>query len=224
MTHFIIQWIDTGIIILAAVLLLRFYFHPKVGWLYKKKWVLFVCAGMILYSLAEAGLGCRKYFSSRIPSRASLEKTIPGNGQAVTADFILSSGDGYELLIPAGYTYVTPRKGGLSLTATREYSAFVVFKASAQASLDNIMDNTLAGLQKNNPDFKLNDRRRIIVSGSEALRSDFSVVKNNVPARSILLLCRKGNALFQLSFSCPEAQFDKLQAEYERIIQSFKIN
>lgn len=224
MVKLIAQFIDNGIMILAAALLLRYYFKPEVKRLYKKKWVLVLCIGLILYSVVEFGLTWREHTQARLPSRESVEKAIQTAGQIVAKDFIFVSGDGYHILIPAGYTYLPSQTGGLSLTATKDDSAFLVLKMQDSASLDRIMDNVLAVMQKKNSTFRLDDRRKIRVNESAAVRIDGSVAKNNVPAKLILVLCQKGNTLLQLTFSCPQKRFAELKPEYEKILMSFKIN
>jgi len=224
MARLIAQCIDNGIMILAAALLLRYYFKPEAKRLYKKKWVLAGCIIMILYSVIELGLAYREHIGSRLPSRESVEKTIQNSGQIVSQDLMFSSEDGYQILIPSGYTYISSQAGGLSLTATREYSAFLVVKMQDPASLDSIMDNALVAMRKRNSTFRLNDRRKISIAESEAVRIDCYVTKDNVPATLILVLCRKGNTLFQLTFSCPQDSFAELKPQYENILNSFKIN
>jgi len=178
---------------------------------------------MILYSVVEFGLAYREHITSRIPSRKSVEKTIRNSGQIVSKDFIFSSGDGYQILIPSGYTYASSRIGGLSLTATKDHSAFIVFKTQDAASLDRITDNVLIAMRERNPTFRLDDRRKIRVNEAEAVRIDCRATRNNVPAKLILVLCQKGNTLFQLTFSCPQELFAELKAEHEKILTSFKI-
>ncbi len=209
--------------LIAAVILLRYYFKPDVKRLYKKKWVLAGCIFMILYSVVEFGLACREHFASRIPSRESVEKAIRSSGQTASEDFVFSSEDGYEILIPAGYTYILSQTGGLSLTATKDYSAFLVVKMQDSASLDAIMDHALAAIRKRHSTLKLNERCNIRISKSNAVRIDCSVTKNNVPAELILVLCRSGSTLFQLTFSCPQEQFRELKPRYEQILKSFKM-
>lgn len=224
MAKLIAQFIDNGIIILAAALLLRYYFKPEAKRLYKKKWVLVVCILMILYSVVEFGLTYCEHTKARLPSRESVEKAIRIAGQIGAEDFIFASGDGYQILIPAGYTYLSSQTGGLSLTATKDDSAFLVLKMRDSASLDSIMDNVVAVMQKKNSTFRLDDRRKFRINESEAVRIDGSVTKNNVPATLILVLCQKGNSLLQLTFSCPQERFAELKPEYEKILMSFKIN
>ena len=224
MVKFIAQCIDNGIMILAAALLLRYYFKPEAKRLYKKKWVLILCILLILYSVVEFGLTYRERITSRIPSRELVEKTIQKSGKLVSENFIFSSGDGYQILIPAGYTYISSQAGGLSLSATKDYSAFVVVKMQDSTSLNRIIDNTLIAMRKRNSTFRLDDRRKIRINKSEAVRIGCSATKNNVQAKLIIVLCRKGNTLFQLTFSCPKKLFAELKAEYEKILTSFKIN
>jgi len=224
MVRFFAQCIDNGFMLIAAAILLRYYFKPEAKRLYKKKWVLAGCIIMILYSVIEFGLAYREYIRAQLPSGASLEKTIQDSGRLVSEDFMFSSVDGYQILIPSGYTYISSQTGGLSLTATKDYSAFVVVKMQASAGLDSSIDDTLVAMQKRHSTFRLNDRRKISIRGSEAVRIDCSVTKNDVPAALILVLCRKGNTQFQLTFSCPQNSFAELKPQYEEILKSFQMN
>ncbi len=222
MANLIAQFVDSGILILAAGLLLWYYFKPETK-LYKKKWVLAGCALILLYSVIKLGMTCRKYAASRVPSKESLEKTIQKSGETADGNFTFSSKDGYQVLIPAGYKYIVPQSGGLLLAATKDNSVFLVARMQDQAGLDTIMDHVLMSLQTKNPVFKLNDRRKININDLDAVRVDCSVTRNGVLARVITVMFRKNNNLFQLTFSCPQESFEGLKAEYWRILKSFEI-
>ncbi len=224
MIKLIAQFADNGIMILAASLLLWYYFKPEAKRLYKKKWVLAACVLLILYNVIEFGAAYREHMASRLPSRESVEKTIQKSGQIAAEDFAFSSKDGFQILVPSGYTYLSSQAGGLSLTATRDNSAFLVLKMQDPASLDMIADNTLAAMRKRNSTFKIDDRRMLVINESQAVRIECSLAKNDVPVKLVLVLVRKGNNLFQLIFSCPQELFAKMKPEYEKILTSFKIN
>ena len=92
------------------------------------------------------------------------------------------------------------------------------------ASIDWIMDNVLAAMQKKHFTFKLVDRSKVRINESEAVRIDCNVTKNNIPARLIIVLCQDSSTLFQLTFSCPQELFTEFKADYEKVLTSFKIN
>ena len=218
------QCIDSVVFILIAVIVLRNYFNPQANQVYKKKIILAGCVFMILYSVIKLGVTYYNYIESRLPSKESIEKKIQNSGQIVSEDFVFTSKDGYQVLIPSGYTYITSQPGGLSLIATMDSSAFVIGLMQDSTSLESIMDKTLVTMQKKNSTYRIDDRYKMIINETEGIRAECSVIKNNIPAKQIIVLCKKGHILFHLMFSCPEGSFKDLKRQYERIIKSFKIN
>ena len=126
MARLIAQWIDNGIMIIAAFLLLRFYFKPEAKRLYKKKWILVGCGIMLLYSVIEIGLAYREHSKTRIPSRAKLEQTILANNTLAEANLVYCSPHGYSILVPKGYAHTHFTSGPFSLTASRDTSGLFV--------------------------------------------------------------------------------------------------
>ena len=100
MIGFILNWADKGIMILAALLLLRYYFNPKNPRLYKKKWVLLASGFIFFYSIFNLVVAYKDYSESRLPSSEKLKETILSDGVILSEDITYSSSDGYQILIP----------------------------------------------------------------------------------------------------------------------------
>ena len=148
MISFILNWIDKAIMICAAFLLLRYYYNPKASRLYKKKWVLFVCGFLLFYSIFDLVVAYRDYPGSRLPSSIELKKTMVSEGTILTENVIYSSPDGYQILIPAGYTYIKGQSGGLSVSAAKEGAALVIAKMSDPNPLDELGSDIIETLKK----------------------------------------------------------------------------
>lgn len=98
----LVKIIDNGILLLAAGVLLRYYFKPEATRLYKNNVVPFACAFMILYSLFEIGSAYREHLQNRTPTRQELAKTIYTNNTLAETDLQYTSPHGYSILIPSG--------------------------------------------------------------------------------------------------------------------------
>ena len=224
MTHLIAQWIDKGITLLAALLLLRFYFKPGVKYLHKKKWVPFACAFLILYSVVEIGLAYREHLSTRIPSKAELETTIHANNTLAEADFMYRSPHGYSILIPKGYAYTHFASGPFSLTEIKDKSAIVVGRQPISDPLDRTVQDTCRYLKQKNPTYSFSAPESVQVGKTPAIRVNAHVTKENVLIESILLFFQNDGRLFQVMCSCPEAAFQENKDQFESIIASLSLD
>ncbi|MBI2438859.1 MAG: DcrB-related protein [Lentisphaerae bacterium] len=223
MTRLIVQWLDNGIMILAAILLLRFYFKPGVTWLYRKKWVAVAGAFMILYSVVEIGLAYRELTRKRVPSRAELEEAIQANNTLAQADLLYRSPHGYSILVPKGYAYTHFTSGSLSLTATRDTSAIIVARQPCHDALEQMVADTCRYLQKKNPTYAFSDQQSIRIGEIPAIRLGVLVTKEDIPVQSVFLFFKRGNELFQIMCTCPARQYAQDRKQFEGIINSLTI-
>ena len=223
MTRLIAQWVDNGIMIVAADVLLRLYFRPEAKRLYKKKWVLLCCTFMILYSVAELGLAHRKHFQSRVPSRAEVEKTILAEGVVFTADQIHSSQDGYEILVPAGYRRVEMASGAVSLVAVKEGVSLLVAVLPTSESLGKTVADAKQHLTSKNSTYVFLAEQSRTLADVNVVTLEFEVTKQGVPMQGLMAMFQKENTLFQVMMSSRQDMFLSQRLEFEKIIQSFTV-
>ena len=223
MAVLIAQFIDNGIMMVAAAVLLRFYFKPVATRLYKKKWIPFACAFMILYSLSEIGLAYREHLQHRLPSQEELEETILASNTVVESDLLYSSPHGYSILIPKGFAYTEFTSGPFSLTAIEGTTGLVVARQSCSDVLDTIVPETCRSLTQKNPTYTFSDERSFSIGGTPATRVKIGVTKENGPVQGIILFFRKGRNLFQVMLSCGAGEFSGKQAQFESVIESLEL-
>lgn len=224
MASLITQWVDNGIMILAAFLLLRFYFKPGAKHLYKKKWVPFACVFMVLYSVVEIGLAYREHSKTRIPSKAELETAILANNTLAEADFVYRSPHGYSILVPKGYAYTHFASGAFSLTAIKDRSAVVVGKHPISDPLDKTVQDTCRYLKQKNETYSFSAPESVRVGKTPAIRLTAQVTKEDVLIESILLFFKKDGQLFQVMCSCPAAVFQENKNQFDSIIASLELD
>lgn len=225
MTHLIAQWIDKGIMILAAFLLLRFYFKPGAKYLYKKKWVPFACVFMVLYSVVDIGLTYREHSKTRIPSKAELERTMLANNTLAEADLVYRSPHGYSILVPKGYAYTHFASGPVSLTVFKDNSTVVVSKLPTISDpLDKTAQDTCRYLKQKNSTYSFSAPESVQVGKTPAIRLTAQVTKESVLIEGVLLFFKNDGQLFQVICSCPEAVFQENKNQFESIIASLALD
>lgn len=223
MARLIAQWVDNGIMVLVACLLLRFYFKPAVKRLYRKKWVLFACVFMILYSVVDLALAYREHFQSRVPSRSKVEETILTDGVVLSTDQVYSSRDRYEILVPAGYRRVEMKSGAVSLVAVKEGVSLLVAVFPISESLDKTVGDVKRQLKAKNSTYTFLSQQSRTFAGVKMVMLELEVTKQGIPMQGLMAMFKKGNTLFQLGLSSKKNMFPSQRAEFEKIIQSFKI-
>lgn len=223
MARLIAQFIDNGIMLVAAAVLLRFYFKPEATRLYRKKWIPFACAFMILYSLVEIGLAYRENLQSRLPTRQELEKTILANNTVADADLRYTSPHGYSILIPRGYAYTEFGSDPFSLTAIKGTSGLVVARQACPDALGKIVAETCGYLKQKNPTYTFTGQQSITIGGTPAIRTNVAVTKENGPVEGFILYFKKGSNLFQVMLTCAAAEFSDNKSQFESIIESLTL-
>jgi hypothetical protein len=223
MARLIAQFIDNGIMLVAAAVLLRFYFKPEATRLYKKKWIPVSCAFMILYSLFEIGWAYREHLLNRLPTRQELDKTILANNTVADSDLQYSSPHGYSILIPRGYAYTEFASGPFSLTAIKNTSGLVVARQSCPDALGKIVPETCRYLKQKNPTYVFTNQQSITIGGTPAIRTNVAVTKENGPVEGFILFFKKGSHLFQVMLTCAAADFSDNKTQFESITESLKL-
>jgi hypothetical protein len=172
-----------------------------------------------------ASFGMWAYRSRFRPlSRAELDRAYAENHVVVTADQVYQSPAGYSILIPAGYTYTPFKTGQMSLMAFKQPSGIMVsrhwFPGDFARSVQTICD----GLVRQNPTYNFGPETSLGKIAAEAVRRDFTVEKQGVQAKGVIVWFRTGRTRYQVLLNCPAQDFASFATEYETVIESLKIN
>ena len=209
--------------VITGLVLIRFYFNPKVPRLHKKKWVPVLSVFVLSYGIYGVFEAYQGYSKNQIPSKNELEKSISDHGVIATEDISYTSQDGYEILIPANYTYITSQHGRWSLTARKDYSALLVAKYKSVLNLSKHLDDISSQFKKSSPTVKVLSRREITGHDAEVQRVDLEMERQGVPVRVTIVFFNAGETLYQLNLTGPKLFYGLMEAEFERIINSFII-
>ncbi len=223
MVRLLTQFIDNGIMLVAAAVLLRCYFKHEATQLNKRKWVPFAGAFLILYSLLEMGLDCREYLRNRLPSRKELEETILANNTIAVADMQYHSAHGYNILVPKGYAYTEFVSGPFSLTAIKGTAGLAVVQSLCPEPLDKIVPETCRYLKQKNSTYTFTDEQSITIGKTPATRMNVAVTKETGAKRGFIIFLKKDSNLFQLMLTCADADFADNRYEFESIIKSLTL-
>ena len=202
---------------------LFFYLAKRQPKFHKKWWVLL--GVFILLALAgnEAYKGVHQYTAQRIPFE--LENSLSSSGSIASDELLFKSPDGYQILIPKGLTY-TGSKGIVSLMAMnrdsqKPFFTLVVMKQSSIQSVDSLVKELILTGAKANPpktyvfeeNGKNTDQRRGYIEGSKQWGFD----KNGV------IISTAWKSIYRVAISTPKDNFEREQAEIEKVLGSFKV-
>jgi len=224
MIRLIAEWLDNGIMLLAALLLLRFYFKPGAKHLYRKLWVLLACAFMVLYSVIDIGMAYRERARTRVPSKAELQRAMLASNTIAEADLVYRSPHGYSILVPKGYRYTHFASGGVSLTAVNDECAVVVGRQPCSDPLDKIVEDTCRSLKQRNSTYSFSAPESVKIGKTPAIRVTAQVTKENILVQSICLYFKNDGKVFQVMCSCQAAMFEKNRNQLESIIASLTLD
>lgn len=225
MRNYLPNIVYAAVYLVIAAGFLFFYVAGKQPKLHKKWWVLL--GALILLSLAgiETSKGFHQHAAQRVPSSNELASALNDGASVAPDDFLYQSPDGYQITIPKGLTY-TASKGVISLIATqrndkKDFFTLAVMKQSSTKDADSLAKELVRRGEKANPPMKYvfaengkNPDRR---------KGDVEVLKNGVAVKTALLIERHGTSLYRVAITTTKDNFDREQAEIEKIFGSFKV-
>jgi len=204
---------------------LFYYLNKRQPKLYKKVWVLLAVLIFLALGGREIYKGVHEKLTQRVPSTTELADSLSNSGTVASDDFLYKSPDGYQILIPKGLTY-TGSKGVVSLLAMDRNSpktslTLVVMKKSSMQPVDSLVKEIIQAGAKANPpktyvfeeNGKNTDQRRGYIEDSN----------NGVLIKTTLLLAQHGTSIYRVAISTTKDNFEREQAEIEKVLGSFKV-
>lgn len=225
MRNYLPNFVYAALYLAMAGGFLFFYLSKRQPRWYKKWWVLL--GAFLLLALAgnETYKGVHQYAAQKIPTSNELANSLSSSGSIASDELLYKSPDGYQILIPKGLTY-TGSKGVVSLIAMNRNSqknsfTLVVMKQSSTQPVDSLVKELILTGAKANPPktyvFEENgknaDQRRGYIEGSN----------NGVLIKTALLLAQHGKSIYRVAISTPKDNFEREQAEIEKVLGSFKV-
>ncbi len=211
-------------LVIAAGFLL-YYFNKRQPKFHKKRWVILVVLIFLALASRETYKGIHLKMAQRIPTINELANSLSSSGSIASDEVLYKSPDGYQIVIPKGLTY-TRSEGVVSLIAMNKNSpktslTLVVLKQPSTQPVDSLVKELIAIGAKANPpktyvfeeNGKNSDQRRGYIEGSS----------NGVLIKTALLLAQHGKSIYRVAISTPKDNFDREQAEIEKVLGSFKV-
>jgi hypothetical protein len=221
MTYIIAKSISLLISLIAAVVLLRFYFNPNSHNLHKKKWVLVLCIILLVYVVVRA-YGLAIYYLDEY-------KTSRESGLA-TEDIIIETFDAYKILIPAGYEYQSNYDSPYSLILNRQEPdiLFKIYKSSQSlSSLNSIAKGLFDHLKSKNKTYSQKSKLNLSIDGKSAFKMSLEFEEDNNRVKNILYFVKtRDNYVYILNYVCLAEDYKKKETRMDlrKIIKSWQFS
>ena len=221
MPYIIAKSISLFISLIAAVVLLRFYFNPNRHNLHKKKWVLVVSVILIGYVFVRA-YGLTIYYLDEY-------KTSRESGRAAE-DMVIETFDAYKILIPAGYEYQSSYDGPYSLIVKRQEPdiLFKIYKSSQSlSSLNSIATGLFDHLKSKNKTYSQKSKLNLTIDGKSALKLSLEFEEDNNRVKNILYFVKtRDNYVYILNYVClaEDYKMKDTRVDLRKIIKSWQFS
>ncbi len=223
MTSFAIDFIDNGIMVIAAVFLLRSYYNQEKDRFYKNKGVFLISISLLIYCAVDLSIAYKDFSDKQLPTSHEIAETILTHGVALTENTLYSSKDGYQVLIPSGYKYIKDQSRNLSLSAIKKGAVLSVLKTASTSSLDKFNDEVIKEMKKRDARPIVLSRKIFSLNNTEALRLHMEITRKGVVLNILSILVKKDGAMFQLGMVCRKESYDLHSPEFDEIVKSFVI-
>ncbi len=204
---------------------LFYYFNKRQLRLHRKWWVLLVVLIFLALAGSETYKGFHQISAQRIPSNNELANAL-SNGSIASDELLFKSPDGYQILIPKGLTYASS-SSVVSLIATNRNSdqktsfTIVVMKQALVKDVDSLVKDLIQIGAKADPP------KTYVFEGkgknTDQRRGYLETSKNGVLMRTDLLLVQQEKSMYRVAISIPKDNFEREQAEIEKVLGSFKV-
>jgi hypothetical protein len=207
--------------IIAALILMRFYFKPEATRLHRKKWVLILSILLLLYGIGELAAAHQKHFRFRVPARLEVEKNMLAAGTLPPSDQVYASQDGFQVLVPGGYKRVEMKSGAVSLVAVKEGVSMIVAVLPISDSLDKTASDLKNEFKSRHPTCLFIGQQNKVAGSDDMVVLEHEMIKNNTQVHLTTAMIKRGDKLFQLMLSSKKELYSAQRLEFEKIIQSF---
>ena len=224
--------LDKLIALVIAAILVTLYMSPRPPRFHRKKWVLIVAILPLLYcvyglfwiysQVQEAPPAAPPPPSATSGPPGITEKQTPLT--ALKKDVLFASPDGYHILIPSGFKYITSGPSQMSLAAVHEGSSIAIFKIDADSTLDAFVKQTETALTTTNPSYEFKPAETVMSGMVPGRRVAIQVDKEGKGYVGTLLLYKRGGALFEMLLSYPKDAPAETKTEMDAIAKSIVID
>jgi len=227
MVNFILG-IDVVLSIAVVAGLFFVYSNRRFATYYKKKWVFVVAVGFSLFcvyqatSFAASDSPKESAHKHKKPEADRLKETIHAD-----KDSIFKSTDGYEILIPAGYTYSASTDARVSLRAMKDAETtgtpvFVVTVMEPGIGIAELIDQTTKVQRQRNATTKFGGIKEIRNGNTLIYKLAYSSVREKGPVKGYLVFSTKSKKVFMVTIVTTEELFSTNSEVIDRVIESFR--
>lgn len=201
--------------------------HRK--WLCHLKWlgpfiVVASLTGLLLFSRDSNSTS--RYEESKQKQVLEIQDSVSSEGKLAGRDQIISSQDGFKVLVPQGYTSSKPSGTSFSMVAAYDAKgeATPVFSV-AVLTLDDRLDRTVekmkAILISRNPTYKFTETKQAKLGLVNGYRVFLTSEQNGIEIRGGAAFFASERKLFMLIYGTRIELYDKNDPIFERVISSF---
>jgi len=226
MAQFIASIADALIYIFLGLFILYLHTKKKVPLFSNKKWAWAIA--IILFGLGGYDIydGYVDYEKTLLPSLEYLEDALASKGILAEKDFIYDSPDGFQVLIPGGYRYVS-MNNVITLIMRKKidalgYAGMAISKLKFDGDLPGLMTESLKNMKLKEPTYSFSARGIRYFGRYEGISCKMEVIRKGIPLNGIIAFCRGGNFVYQVLLYCPKDSYSNFKLEFEKILDSFR--
>jgi hypothetical protein len=227
MIQFIATIADASIFIFLGLLVLYLHTKGKTPLLSSKKRAVIIAIFFFAFGGYRIYEGYRDYAKKRFPSPESLLEKFSSNGIVADKKIIYRSPDGYCVLIPQGYEYIT-MNNSVSLATRKnvsenEYAGMIICKLDWNGSCTELAEETLKSIKGKNPHYSFGGKSMRDFGKYKGVSYEIDIVKNGLPCKELIAFCKQGACVYQIVLFCTQDSFGLCKGEFEEILDSFRL-
>ncbi len=212
--------------------------NPKYDTLYTKwvkhlKWlgplVILFAVAQIAIKIIE-GQAPHTGSSYKAELRKSVEKSISEKGSLAVNDRVFESEEGFNILIPAGYTYSKPPNTNIGLIAIRNLDTTTTSTIIVAVEISNLgskefIEGVKQSLQKNkDKTHKFSETKSLKNGATMVQRIDDTVLRSDgLAIKAVMLFAAKNGKHYMANLGVKEEQHIAYANELERVVASFEL-
>ena len=155
-----------------------------------------------------------------------IQASLANNGKLASRDMLVTSQEGFMIMVPAGYTYTKQPNKAIALFAIAgsngtDNQVIGVSVSPADGSLEHDIENVKSVLAGKNPSYRFSETQTMEARIHKFYRIYITLQRDGVNMKGGMVFFEREGKVYSLTYSARETTFDANADTFERVARSF---
>jgi hypothetical protein len=157
-----------------------------------------------------------------VPTQDEIRQALVTNGEVLSNDLDYCSPEGFKIVLPKGYRYVSMGPSAACLVASKEGNSLIVKRLETAETPAEIVSGAIRHMRSKNPTCVSVSQRKFEPGGAQGWQAEIEMTRDGAEVKGFMACFQQGGAICHLMFFCLKSSFGANKADLEKMLNSFR--